>query len=125
MTPASARSALDRQLAQVGQACVLQRLLGTALLPVGVVVRAHIVDFKPDELIAGTGLQAGDSKAHISTTQIDAVQWPGATPPSPGDPRVPRKGDRLFVQGKARTIIAAWEAPRIMGELVRIEMAVR
>jgi hypothetical protein len=90
------------------------------------VVRAHIVDFKPDELISGTGLQAGDSKARISTTQIDAAQWPGVTPPpSPGDPRVPRKGDRLIVQGRTRTVLAAWEAPRINGELVRIEMAIR
>lgn len=106
----------------------MQRLLGTQLTPVSVTVRAQIRDFKPEELVAGSGLQTGDSHAVISTTQIDAAQWPSATPAAqatPGDPRVPRKGDRLIINGKTRTVISAWEAPRIQGTLVRIEMQIK
>lgn len=122
------RTSLDSMLARAGQTVTLQRLLGTQLTPVSVTLRAHIADFKPAEMISGSGIQTGDSHAIISTTEIDAAQWPGAMPPAqqtPGDPRVPRKGDRLIVQGKVRAVVAAWEAPRINGELVRIEMQIR
>lgn len=140
MTPTQARASLDRSLAQAGQDATLQRLLGTSLVPVGVTVRVNIQGYKPHEIIAGSGLQAGDSHVILSTTQINAAQWPGATPPSPGDRRVPRNGDRLIASRKVRVVIAAWEATRIMsgaeaalpdddpdkpGELVRIEMSVR
>jgi hypothetical protein len=128
MTPQQARAALDRHLANAGADCTLVRLLGTQQAPVSVIVRAHVTDYTPQTLIAGSGLQAGDSKVIISTTQIDAAQWPGAVPAAqatPGDPRVPRKGDRLIVSGRTRTVLYAWEAPRINGELVRIEMEIR
>ncbi len=128
MTAAQSRAALDRSLAKYGTDCILQRLLGTQQIPVSVTVRAHVVDYTPETLVPGSGLQSGGSKVIISTTQIDAAQWPGAVPPgqaTPGDPRVPREGDRLIVSGKTRTVLYAWEAPRINDELIRIEMQIQ
>jgi hypothetical protein len=127
MTPAQARAALDRALAKAGEDAVLQRLLGEDLVPVSVTLRASIRDYQPVEIAGGVGLQAGDSKLVISTTEIDAAGWPGADPEAqtPGDPRILREGDRIIVEGKTRVVLAGWPAPRIAGELIRIEAAIR
>lgn len=129
MTPAQARSSLDRMLRQAGQSATLMRFYGTQRVPVSVELRAHVVDYKPEQIIEGSGLQIGFSKATISTTEIAAAQWPGAVPDAqrqPGDSFLPRKGDELtLASGAKRIVVAAWEAPRIQGELIRIEMTVK
>lgn len=130
MTPEQARSSLDRILRAAGQPATLVRLWGTSRTPVSVALRAHIVDYKPEQIIAGSGLQIGFSKAILSTTEINAASWPGAAPSGdhapPGDARVPRKGDELrLASGATRVVVAAWEAPRIQGDLIRIEMTVK
>lgn len=119
MSPGSARAALDRWLAKAGRDATLQRRIGTSDTFLGVTVRAHVTGYKPDLIIAGSGLQVGDSRVVISTTQVDAAEWP-----SIGGDRVPLRGDRLIVGGRVRIVRQAWEAPRIGGELVRIEMTV-
>ncbi|WP_159727173.1 hypothetical protein [Methylosinus sp. Ce-a6] len=131
MTPAAARAALDRMLSKAGQSATLVRLWGTSRTPVSVALRVHIVvDYRPEQIIDGSGLQIGFSKAIISTTEINAASWPGVAlagdSAPPGDPRVPRKGDELrLASGARRVVVAAWEAPRIQGDLIRIEMTVK
>jgi hypothetical protein len=120
LTPVAARAALDRWLQQAGQDCVLQRIPTPGAAPVVVNVRAHIVDFKMDELLGGNGLQSGDSRVILSATEVEADGWPALA-----ESRIPRKGDRLVVAGRTRTVLYGWAAPYIDGELVRIELAIR
>lgn len=121
MSPADARAALDRMLANVGQDVELQRLSSPSMaVAAAVTIRAHIVDFKPQELLGGVGLQTGDSRVIMSTTEVNAAQWPSAL-----ESRLPRKGDRIVVAGRTRTVLFAWPAPYIEDELIRIELAVR
>lgn len=114
MTPAQARSALDRFLSLYGQPATLQR--GAA----SVELQAHVSDFTPRDLEGADGLQIGDSKVVISTTQLNAVQWP-----LEGESRIPRKGDRLVVAGRTRMVLYGYAAPYIAGELIRLELAIR
>jgi hypothetical protein len=127
MTPAAVRESLDGMLAQYGEPCELQRLV--AGVSRKVVLRASIQDYRSDELLGGNGLQAGDSHAVISTTEIDAASWPSAALiaiTTAGDPRIPIKGDKLVLSnGRVRIVLIAWPAPYIGGELVRIEMNIR
>jgi hypothetical protein len=120
MTARAARNALDRSLANTGQIVTLQRIPSVGATPIAVSVRAHIVDFKMDELIGGNGLMTGDSRVIISATEVEAEGWPTLT-----ESRIPRKGDRVIIAGRMRTVLFAWPAPYINGELVRIEMAIR
>jgi hypothetical protein len=127
MTPAEARASLDAFLVDVGQTCELQRIAG--ILTKRVTLRAHVRDFRMDELLGGNGLQTGDSKIIISTTEIDAAQWPDAATlasVTTTDPRIPIKGDRLVLStGRVRIVQAAWPAPYVGDALIRIEMTVR
>lgn len=92
--------------------------------PIGVVVRAHVRDFTPLDIETSQQqqqvMEIGDSKVIISTTQIDAANWPGN-----GDSKMPRKGDRLTISGRGRTLLYAYPAPHLQGELVRINIVVR
>jgi hypothetical protein len=127
MTAKAARSTLDRMLAQYGELCQLQRTVSGAVRSVA--LRASIKDYKPDELTGGNGLMAGDSRATISTTEINAESWPSAAlivTTTAGDPRIPVKGDKLVLSnGRVRIVQAAWPAPYVDGELVRIELTIR
>lgn len=120
MTPAAARATLDSYLARYGQDCVLQRIPTPGAAPISVNIRAHVVDFTPDELLGGNGLQTGDSRVILSTTEVEADGWPALL-----ESRIPRKGDRLVAAGRTRTVLYGWAAPYINGELVRIELAIR
>lgn len=120
MTPMQARKALDGMLRTSGQVATLQRVSTPDLTPVSVSLRVHVVDFKPHEVDGTDGLQMGDSRAIISATEINAAQWP-----SPNESRLPRKGDRLIVGGRTRTVLFAWPAPFLGDEIVRIEAAIR
>lgn len=123
----AARAALDKMLAQYGELCQLQRTVSGVVRSVA--LRASIQDYKPAELTGGNGLQVGDSRVVVSTTEIDAASWPSAAliaTTTAGDPRIPVKGDRLVLSnGRVRIVQAAWPAPYVDGELVRIELAIR
>jgi hypothetical protein len=125
MTPSQARASLDRILSG-RELCELQQSRDHAKK---VTLRAAVRDYKPDELTGGNGLNVGDSHVIISTTEINAAQWPDAATIASAtttDPRIPAKGDRLVLQsGRVRTVLSAWPAPYVGGELIRIEMNVR
>jgi hypothetical protein len=127
MTPQHARAALDRMLARYGELCQLQRTVSGAVRSVA--LRVSIQDYKPDELTGGNGLMVGDSRAIISLTEINAADWPSAAlivSTTAGDPRIPIKGDKLILSnGRVRIVQAAWPAPYIDGELIRIELTIR
>lgn len=121
MTPQQARAALDRHLKAHGQDVTLQRLSSPSMaVAASVAVRAHVSDFSPQELDGAEGLQIGDSKVILSPTALIAASWPGA-----GEFPLPRKGDRLIIAGRTRTILYGYTAPHVAGELVRIELMVR
>ena len=116
---------LDRAVAANGQNIGLKRITGTGAnqVPFSVTVRAWVTNYVPQQL--GDEIIQGDTKIVISPTAIEATDWPGAQPPgSVGDSRVPRRGDKVTVQGRDRNIEAA--APfYIDGALVRIELQTR
>jgi hypothetical protein len=121
MTPDSARATLDRWLLMAGQAATLQRLSAPSLaVAASVDVQVHVSDFAPKELDGANGLQIGDSKVIMSATEVNAAQWPSAA-----EARIPRKGDRLIVAGRTRTVLYGFAAPYVGGELVRIELTIR
>jgi hypothetical protein len=130
MTPQQARSALDRMLRQAGRRATLTRYYGTQLSPVSVDLRVHIANYTQEELVKDSTLVAGARKAIISTTEINAAQWPGAVPDGqaePGDPRIPRHGDKLtLASGEVLTVEHASDAPLLgeYDELVRINLVV-
>lgn len=117
------RAELDKDLLRAGERCRLQR--GSRIVE----LRASIRDYRPAELTGGNGLQAGDSHVIISTTEIDAAQWPDAATlatTTAGDPRIPIKGDKLILSnGRVRIVQAAWPALYIGGELIRIELTIK
>jgi hypothetical protein len=119
-TANDARARLDRSLLRRGQECTLQRLVGTSLTPISVTIRAHIRGYTPQEIVAGSGLAIGNSHVIMSSTEVEAAQWPSAL-----ESRIPRRGDRLVVAGVNRTVLFAWAALHISGELIRIEMAIQ
>jgi len=120
---------LDAALALDGEDIVLRRVTGAAnQAHFDCTCQAFVRGYQPHELIAGSGIIQGDSKVIISPTQIDAAGWPGAqavtSPPSTIDPRIPRKGDIVVVNGIARGVQGA-SPTNIDGVLVRIDMQVR
>src|SRR5215211_493115 len=117
---------LERQLAQHGEDIRLQRLTlgpGGTQIPFEVECRALVRGYAPDELVGGISQQ--DSRVILGPSEIIANDWPGATiTPAPNtDRRVPVRGDRAFIAGKARTVEAA-AGIYLAGELVRIELRV-
>lgn len=127
MTPAQALASLDRVLARAGQQCELRRIISGATR--SVTLRAFIRDYRPTEILGGNGLLVGDSHGIISLTEINAAGWPSEsviTSTTAGDPRIPIHGDKVVLSnGRVRIVQAAWPAPYIEGELVRIEMTIR
>jgi len=118
---------LDKSLVVDGEDVVLRRIVGTVhQVMVDVVCRAFVRRYQAQELT--DMIIQGDSHVIISPTQIIDAQWPGGQPIHASDAtldhRVPRKNDKLVVQGKVRNIETA-EPIYIANELVRIEMTVR
>lgn len=122
------RADLDQELAAEGSDAVLARITGTTnQARFEAVVRAYAAGYMPREL--GDQIIQGDTKVTISPTDIERTGWPGAqvaTPPGTpiSDARVPRKGDKITIQGRERNIEAAtpWY---VNGELVRIDLQTR
>ncbi|HEY8067069.1 MAG TPA: hypothetical protein VIF40_20440 [Methylosinus sp.] len=128
MTPGRARAALDRALALTGEPCRLERLLPSGVIH-AVDVLAAVRDYTAVEVgQSNGGLQAGFSKVIMSSSEIDAAGWPDLVTratQTADDPRIPRRGDRLVHQGRVRIVQSAWAAPRVEGELVRIELSIK
>jgi hypothetical protein len=110
-TAAQEIAKLDRFLAKLGQDVVLQRVFGAANQSISAVgCRAFVRKARmiENELIAGSGVAQDDEIVTMSSTQIDAAQWPGGlvatNPPATVDPRIPRRGDRIVIAGRARTV---------------------
>lgn len=122
MTPTAALSMLDRQLARSGRPATLRRLMPAAA-PIDAAVRVALAGYAP-EAITGN-VVAGDARAILSPTDVDAAGWPGAGAVGDGlDERIPRFGDLLVVGGRSYAVITA--EGRVIGDaLVRIEMQVR
>lgn len=119
---------LDKSLVVDGEDIVLRRIVGSVnQTNVDVVCRAFVRRYQAKELIPGSIIQ-GDSHIIMSPTQIIAAQWPGGEPVVASDAaldrRVPRKGDKVIVQGKPRNIETA-EPIYIDTDLVRLELSVR
>lgn len=117
-------TALDSALARVGQSIRLQRLTGTQQIPFEVECLAMVRGYSPDELVGGIAQQ--DSMVILSPSEIERKGWPGpqsSADPSNVDRRIPRKGDRVFINGKARNVEAA-AGLYVADVLVRIEMRV-
>jgi hypothetical protein len=124
MSALSHISALDRGLAARGQDVILRRISGSgpSATSIDVTCRAVVRGYRPEKLVGG--IAQGDSQVILSPSEIRSSGWPdlGASPS--GTASLPRKGDKLIVQGRMRTIEAA--APiLIAGELVRIDLQVR
>lgn len=123
MTPASAIAALDRQLSEHGEDCILRRKEGNPLVEKDVTVRASVRGLRGDEIV-GTATQAY-SKAVLSMSQILEAGWPAGHTVTPGavDPRLPRVNDFLVVKGKQRQIMFA-DPIEVDGVVVRVNLTV-
>lgn len=124
MTPAEVIADLDASLDEDGEDIRLVRLTqgpnGTQI-PFEVICRAFVRGYDPDELSGAITQQ--DSKVILSPTQIIAAQWTSGRPANE-DGRVPMKGNRVFIQGRARNVEAA-VGKYLPTDLVRLELQVR
>jgi hypothetical protein len=118
---------LDKSLVVDGEDFILRRVIGAAnQTNIDVLCRGFVRRYKAQELTSV--IIQGDSNIIMSPTRIIAAQWPGGTPVTASDAaldrRVPRKNDKVVLQGKVRNIETA-EPIYIANELVRIEIQVR
>lgn len=119
-------AALDRALARKGEVITLRRSSGsTPSTFFDVELKAIVRGYTPQELIGG--LSQTDSLVIISPNDLARAQWPGGQTPQTGmfvsDPRLPRKNDRVIVQGRTRNVETV--GPIFVGdEMVRIEMRI-
>ena len=120
--------AMERMLSRYGQDVILRRSVGTSpQTNVDCTVRAFVRGYKPDELVGG--VIQGDSHVIIAGADIDAAQWPGGqplqNPPRATDPRVPRKGDKVIIEGRLRNVEVADPVYMGTGDLLRVNLTVR
>jgi hypothetical protein len=105
MTPQEAIHSLDNSLNRNGQDVRLQRLAANVSVA-EVTIRAFVRGYAPEELVGG--IAQNDSKMIFSPTPIISANWPSPAMTAANlDARVPIKGDRAFIAGKARNIEAA------------------
>lgn len=126
-------AALDNAIAQSGRGewVILRRIVGNAPNTINIDVRCFVqVDAVSVQQIVA-GIAQTDLNIIMSTTQIDAAQWPGGTvplvPPFDVDQRVPRiTNDKMIVQGKLRTVAFVKTFPGGQGgkEILRMELRV-
>jgi hypothetical protein len=120
MKPARAIAMLDRQLAAHGQTVTLRRP-GTPAVSAD--LPAFVRGYKPQELVGA--ITQGDSEVTLSPTHIAESGWPGALAQVDGtDAAVPRKGDKVVIQGRLRNVEAAVPI-YLAGTLVRVNLTVR
>lgn len=129
MTPDDIIRELDASLRETGEDVYLRRSVGTApQVNVEVKIRAHVEAVNADDLVGEITQTA--SKLIFSPSEITRAQWPGGSRPDPvnvihpTDPRLPRNGDTILVQGLGRAIQLV--KPRwVAGVLVRLEVIVK
>ncbi len=97
MSPAERIAGLDRALSRAGQAVQIQR-------PGGSTDPTHFsATAECTAQVRGTGI--GTSAIIVSPTDLtNSSTWPEQNPPAVGDPLLPRKTDKIFVNGLQRTI---------------------
>jgi hypothetical protein len=116
-TPSERIARLDASLDRAGQIVQIQRPGGTT----------DITNFSAtadcQAKVAGTGV--GISEVILSPTSlINAPNWPEANPPQVGDPLLPRKTDKIFVNGLQRTIQNVYPRYTNGGVLIRVVLEV-
>ncbi|WP_448113066.1 hypothetical protein [Mesorhizobium amorphae] len=119
-TPAGMVARLDDALARRGEDCLLRRTDGADK---DVTVRAGVRGVRADEIVGD--VTQDYSQVVISMTQILAASWPAGHvfDPAKVDPRLPRKGDSIFVKKRRREI--RFVNPIAVGDIVvRVEMLV-
>ena len=117
-------NALDRGLAARGEDVILRRISGSgpSATSIDVACRAVVRGYRPEKLVGG--IAQGDSQVILSPSEIRSSGWPDPGGLPSGSASLPKKGDKLIVQGRMRTIEAV--APiQVAGELVRIDLQVR
>ena len=80
---------------------------GGAQYPLDVTVYGVSRNYKPQELVANTGVSQGDTEVTLSNAEIAAAQWPGP----------PKKGDMLLFDSRP-TVIQAVEPKNLGTELL-------
>jgi hypothetical protein len=108
---------LDFSLLNDGQTIVLRRVA------TDVTCYAFVRDLNETQLVDTLGQQ--EYNVIISPTQIYAANWPAApdSPVASPDPRIPIKGDSVFIAGRKKTVQAV--LPKFVADtLVRIDMKV-
>jgi hypothetical protein len=129
MTPESAIASLDNTIAQHGQSVRLVRMDGkTAQVLCQANLSAIVRGYSSTTALAGTNQIQGDTVVTVSPTDLDREGWPtanpGIYPPIDDDPRIPRRGDRIVINGRQRNVESA-EPFYINDKLVRINVTVR
>lgn len=103
---------LDRQIAAHGQPVTLRRMV-TNGDPVDLAAAAFVRGYKPEELIGGVA--QGDTMVTLS---------PSALVGSAFAANLPRRNDKLVVEGRLRNVEMA-DPVRLSGTLVRLNLQVR
>jgi hypothetical protein len=128
MDATAAIADLDAALAAVGETIRLVRLIGnprTGQSSTEVACRAMIRGYAPSDLANNSGITQQDQQIIVSPTAIRAADWPGpGGQRGPGDPLVPRQGDRVLSNRGVLTIQAA-TGLYLDDTLVRIEIQAR
>lgn len=127
-TPAEEIASLDRALLLDGEDVVLQRMTataGTQTVAASVTCRGHVRSlgrgYAANELAGQT--QQQDQIVILSPTEITAAGWTSGRHANE-DTRIPMKGNRLVIGGRATTVQSA-QPIRPANTLIRIELQVR
>lgn len=115
---------LDSGLAEAGEVVSLVRLLTGGATFAAVGCPATIRGYNPSDLVAGSGIGQQDQQVIMSPTRLRASGWPGTATRPPGDPLVPKQGDRIISNRGVLTVQAA-NGIYVESTLVRIEMQAR
>ena len=106
---------LDAAVEEAGQDVVLKRITGTSnQASLEVTVRAAVRGYRPNDIVAGSGIIQGDRKVIMSPTQMRDRQWPWP----------PKNGDKMIING-ATVSVQAVNQVVVGNEMVRIELQVR
>lgn len=126
MSPEECIRALDYALAVAGQDILLRRVIGqgTNVQNIDVPLKALVRSYQPVELIGG--IAQTDSKVIMSPTEIARAQWPGGEVQSGtvADPTLPRRNDKLIVDGRVRNVEVVNPIVMPGGVRVRIELRI-
>lgn len=80
---------------------------GGVQYPLDVTVYGVTRNYKPNELVAGTGVVQGDTEVTLANAEIAAAQWPGP----------PKKGDVIIFDNR-NTVVQGVEPKNLGTELL-------